>query len=286
MVALPDMYVLTPVDLQKIRTALRRQTETEISLDAGKTAQPVTVTTSEIRGNGFTLPLPPSALLNRQDDRTILIFRNGHWEKWQYFNPTTQRLYKPVFVAEGKPPTIEISGIKMHVTENGAPWKDTRRKVSFLKATHGIVWDTCCGMGYSAMALARLPGVRMVITTEVDPTVLSICRENPWAQDLWRHDAIQVVHANSTQFVRMLRDRTLGAVLHDPPRYALAPELYELPFYQQLHRVLRAGGVLYHYTGNPRKHQEKGLPIRTAERLRKAGFGRVRQCYQGVCARK
>ncbi len=279
-------YFLTPPDLEKLQQVSRTPCPIRISLDIGKSWVEGIIEEQYLKVQDISLPLPDPTLVQSNDFRTILIFRPTGWEKWQYFDPQTNRLYKPVFVKEGKPPTVEISGIKMHVTENGDPWKDTRQKLRFLKSVRGIVWDTCCGMGYSAMGLATLPGVDQVISSEVDMTMLTLCRENPWAVDLWHNPAIQVVQANAAEFVNMIADRSLGGVLHDPPRYALAPVLYEEQFYRQLWRVMKHGARLYHYTGNPRKHQARGLPHRTAERLRKVGFQNVRMCYQGVCAIK
>ncbi len=282
----PPVYFLTPYDIQQILHCLPDGGSTRLSLNLGITTSEVQVTSEHIRVGEHWMPLPASKLLEQGDERTILIYRHSSWEKWQYFNENTNRLYKPIFIKPGAPPTIEISGIKMHVTENGDPAVDTRRKLRFLKGSKGIVWDTCCGMGYSAQWFARLPDVQLVLTTEVDETMLTLCRENPWAQELFESPSIQVIRANAASFVSMLGDHTLAAILHDPPRFNLAPELYEIAFYRELWRVLRTGGKVYHYTGNPRKHQSKGLPIRTAERMTKAGFTRVKLCYQGVCAQK
>ncbi len=279
-------YFLTPVDWKRLQQVGELPANVTLSLDLGRSTTLVRVEGNYFQTDGQSLPMPPSDLLRDDDERTILIFRGDRWEKWQYFDARSGKLYKPIFVAPGKPPTVEISGIKMHVTENSDPLQDTHRKLRFLKGIKGKVWDTCCGMGYSAIGLAQLPGVELVVTTEVDATMLAICRENPWAQPLWEQSTIQVVRANSAVLVRMFRDSSLAAVLHDPPRFALAPELYEMAFYRELWRVLRNGGRLYHYTGNPRKHQAKTLPVRSAERLRQAGFQDVRLCYQGVCARK
>ncbi len=279
-------YFLTPAGILAIAQLKQLPATLHVSLDVEKSTTTIKVNPTNIEVEGTVIPLPPATLLKGDDNRSILIFRGKQWEKWQYFDPESGRLYKPVFVAPGKPPTVEISGIKMHVTENGDPLKDTHQKLRFLKGAKGRVWDTCCGMGYSAIGLAQLPGVSLVVTSEIDPTMLAICQENPWAQPLWHRPDIQVVRANSATLVSMLRDGSLAAVLHDPPRFALAPELYEVVFYRELWRVLRNGGRLYHYTGNPKKHQAKTLPVRTAHRLRQAGFQEVRLCYQGVCARK
>ncbi len=62
-----------------------------------------------------------------------------------------------------------------------------------------------------------------------------------------------------------------------PPRFALAGELYSLTFYRELFRVLRRGGVLFHYVGAPgSKYRGKDLQKGVMERLKEAGFEEMR----------
>ncbi|HSX64897.1 MAG TPA: SAM-dependent methyltransferase, partial [Pseudoxanthomonas sp.] len=68
-------------------------------------------------------------------------------------------------------------------------------------------------------------------------------------------------------------DASVDALLHDPPRFGIAGELYSQVFYDQLARVLRRGGRLFHYTGNPNKLTSgRDVPREVAKRLEKAGF--------------
>ncbi len=61
--------------------------------------------------------------------------------------------------------------------------------------------------------------------------------------------------------------------LHDPPRFGIAGELYSQAFYDQLARVLRRKGKLFHYTGSPNKLTSgRDVPNEVATRLRRAGF--------------
>lgn len=233
------------------------------------------------------LPLPPpNALSKEADERTIWIHKDGRWQKWQYYDPKSGRFFKLVFVKEGKPPTVEISGIKMHVTQNGDPEKDTHRKLRTLRPVSGTILDTCCGLGYSAIHLGRVKDVHMVVTVEKDPTMIAICKENPWSAELWHNPKIHLIAADVSHLIATFPSGRFSAVVHDPPRFALAPELYEISFYREIWRVLRDGGKLYHYTGDPHRKGGRGLPQRARSRLREAGFSKVRLCYQGVCARK
>jgi predicted methyltransferase len=70
-----------------------------------------------------------------------------------------------------------------------------------------------------------------------------------------------------------LPDQSFDAVLHDPPRFGIAGELYSQGFYDHLARVLRPRGLLFHYTGTPNKLTSgRDVPNEVANRLRIAGF--------------
>jgi predicted methyltransferase len=70
-----------------------------------------------------------------------------------------------------------------------------------------------------------------------------------------------------------MADRSVDAILHDPPRFGTAGELYSQAFYDQLARVLRSKGRLFHYTGTPNKLTTgRDVPNEVSRRLRNAGF--------------
>ena len=63
---------------------------------------------------------------------------------------------------------------------------------------------------------------------------------------------------------------SVNALLHDQPRFGIAGELYSQVFYDQLARVLRSGGRLFHYTGSPNTLTSgRNLPHEVARRLGK-----------------
>jgi predicted methyltransferase len=77
--------------------------------------------------------------------------------------------------------------------------------------------------------------------------------------------------------VRELPAASFDAILHDPPRFGLAGDLYSRVFYDELARVLRPGGRLFHYTGTPnRLTSGRDVPQEVAQRLRRAGFSTER----------
>lgn len=281
------VYFLDPLQLHKLRNIPAFPASRKLSLNVGISEIEVLVTAAAIQlPTREILLVPETALLEDIDARTILKWNGSSWEKWQYYDDRSEKFYKMIFVASGKPPTVEISGIKMHVTEDGNPALDTARKLRSLGYVRGKVLDTCCGLGYSAIALAQQPNVTEVYTVEKSPVMLRLCRENPWSQELFTTPKITLIEADTAEIITTLEDNTFSAILHDPPRYTLAPELYEITFYQHCYRVLRQKGRVYHYTGNPQKGRKRGLPERTMMRLKTAGFRIVQQAYQGVTAVK
>ncbi len=280
---MPEYYFLAPPQLRQLSVLPSAPARLELSLDLGRTRQEVEIERGMIvLSNSIKLPLPGPELLAVADARTILICRENAWQKWQRFDEPRNKFYKMIFVAEGAPPTVEINGIKMHVTKDGYPALDTRRKLSALGRVHGHVLDTCCGLAYTARALAAQPGVKRVLVCEVDRNMIGFCRENPWSRELWQNPGIVCHQADAAEFIRTLPDKSLGGILHDPPRFSLAPELYTESFYRECCRVLPAGGRIYHYTGNPHQQKGRSLPEQTIARLKKSGFRKALRCYQGA----
>jgi predicted methyltransferase len=281
------LYFLDPSQREKINTVRELPAGLSLSLDAGFSETMVELNFSGILlPDGMELPLPEKEMLHSDEVRTILIFKDNRWQKWQHFDEQTGKFYKMVFTQPGRPPTVEISGIKMHVTKDSDPSVDTANKLKALGSVKGSVLDTCCGMGYTAIALAKLGSVQEVITVERDPNMVQLCRENPWSRGLFESDKINLLSGNAAEKITGFADRSFAAILHDPPRFALAPELYEESFYRHCCRILQNGGKMYHYTGDPNKAHRSSLPEKTIERLKKAGFRRAKKSYQGVLALK
>jgi predicted methyltransferase len=91
-------------------------------------------------------------------------------------------------------------------------------------------------------------------------------------------------HADVSQAIGQLADASFDALLHDPPRFGIAGELYSEAFYDQLARVLRRGARMFHYTGSPnRLTSGRDVPREVAQRLAKAGF-RAELALDGVLA--
>jgi predicted methyltransferase len=84
---------------------------------------------------------------------------------------------------------------------------------------------------------------------------------------------LTLVNADVAQEIVSLPGQSFDAVLHDPPRFGIAGELYSQAFYDQLARVLKPRGLLFHYTGTPNKLTSgRDVPNEVAGRLRTSGF--------------
>ncbi|CAM5472117.1 class I SAM-dependent methyltransferase [Rhodanobacter lindaniclasticus] len=171
-------------------------------------------------------------------------------------------------------PTFEIDGIKMLPTAKASPLDDARAKVALIEPAGKRVLDTCGGLGYFA-ACCLQAGVAGIHSFEKNADVLWLRTLNPWSPD---PDAsggrLRLEHADVAQAITQIADASVDALLHDPPRFGIAGELYAQAFYDQLARVLRRGGRLFHYTGSPNKLTSgRDVPREVARRLQKSGFG-------------
>lgn len=183
-------------------------------------------------------------------------------------------------------PTFEIDGIKMLPTARTSPLDDAQRKVALVGPAGKAVLDTCGGLGYFA-ACCLDAGAARIDSFEKNADVLWLRTLNPWSPDpgLAEHAGrLRLLHADVTTGITRLADASVDALLHDPPRFGIAGELYSLVFYRQLARVLRQGGRLFHYTGSPnRLSSGRDLPREVARRLQQAGFA-AQPALDGVLA--
>jgi hypothetical protein len=142
-----------------------------------------------------------------------------------------------------------------------------------LCARKGIdMLEICTGLGYASIACLKR-GVRSIVTIEKDKDVLELAKLNPWSQKLFTDDRATVIIGDATDQILAIDDNSFHAVMHDPPRFSMAPELYTTDFYGQLFRVLKRKGILLHYVGSPgAKHRKRDLQKGIMRRLREAGF--------------
>ena len=193
----------------------------------------------------------------------------GVLEPVQLYDGALRRFYKLRAVGEAEAPTLEINGIHMHRIKETTPWRDTLAKVRTLGRLRGAkVLDICTGLGYTAVAALRR-GAAEVTSVEVDENVLRVAEVNPWSRDLSR---VRIIVGDAAEVIKELSDATFTHVIHDPPRFQMAGHLYSAEFYAELLRVLKPGGKLFHYVGEPGRKRGRSYVGGVRGRLVKAGF--------------
>ena len=247
------------------------------SLDLGRSQDEARLEAARWHWRGVAYPYP-----GKLKDRTL------YWWDGEDFEPVSRyrgSLIKLVPTDWGVP-TFEIDGIKMLPTSKESPLDDARRKVALVEPRGKTVLDTCGGLGYFA-ACCLDAGAARILSFEKNADVLWLRTLNPWSPDPDAAEAggrLQLTHADISQAMAQVADASVDALLHDPPRFGIAGELYSQAFYDQLARVLRRGGTLFHYTGSPNKLTSgRDVPGEVAKRLEKAGF-KAQRALDGVVA--
>ncbi|WP_461863996.1 class I SAM-dependent methyltransferase [Thermococcus sp.] len=270
-----EVYFLTSQDARRLLFA---KGGARVNLDLRKTSR---VWLIRIRGDRFIFP--DGSEVEREtieriagDDRSLYFIAGGRVFKAAIAGEHFYKLVPTI------PPTIEIDGIRMHRTKDVTPLEDTLNKVNAVKPKEGeMLLDTCMGLGYTAIEAAKRGAY--VMTVEKDPNVLELARLNPWSRELFHSQNIQVIQGDAFDVVKRFKDGSFDVVIHDPPRFSLAGHLYSEEFYRELFRVLKPGGRLFHYVGNPgRKYRRKDLQKGVMERLRKAGFVGVKRVEEAL----
>jgi len=267
-----------------IKAHNRKSTYTDISLDLGLTKSKVT-----IENNFFIFPDQQKITLEDikkivKKDTICFSIENNSIMPTSIFSEETNNYYKLVPTGKDKWPTIEISGIRMHVTKTMSPKEDTEKKISFILPCIGNVLDTCTGLGYTAIMAAKI--AELVFTIEKDANVIELEKINPYSRELFDNSKIKRVHGDSFEEVKKFKACYFDRIIHDPPRQALSTLLYSDEFYKELYRILRSKGKIFHYTGDP--GSKRGLDIRQgiAKKMAKAGFSNIKRVFNGLVAEK
>lgn len=247
------------------------------SLDLGRASGDAQLHTDAWEWRGKRYPWP-----GKLKDRTIY-----HWDGDEFASVSrySGALIKLVPTEWGAP-TFEIDGIKMLPTSKASPVDDARRKVALVQPQGKTVLDTCGGLGYFA-ACCLDAGAARIDSFEKNEDVLWLRTLNPWSPDpeaATSGGRLRLTHADVSQAITEIADASVDAVLHDPPRFGIAGELYSQAFYDQLARVMRRGGRLFHYTGTPNTLTSgRDVPGEVLKRLQKSGF-KAERALDGVLA--
>jgi predicted methyltransferase len=204
---------------------------------------------------------------------------------FSFFSKDTNKFYNLVSTKDW--PCLQISGIRMHCIKDGVK-ASAIAMASQLNPLKGTILDTCCGLGYTAIMIASHSNVEKVFTFEIDANVLEIAKNNPFSKGLFENKKIFLENKNVFEAIKKFPDNFFDRILHDPPTFALARELYGRPFYTELCRTLKPGGILFHYAGSP--GQKRGIDFQgnTIKRLEETGFLQIKKIpeAQGIRAVK
>ena len=198
-------------------------------------------------------------------------------------------------------PILEIDGLRMHlVKEFKTPLDYSKEVVKALRsetpdARHktkhetrnwklNTVLDTCMGLGYTAIQASS--SCANVTTCEISNAVMELAKWNPWSSELFENENIEIIQGDIAEEIKDMPECSFNAIIHDPPRFSKAENLYSFEFYKELFRVLKIGGRLFHYVGSPGKGKGRKINEEVKKRLKKAGFRKIRYeaKLQGILA--
>lgn len=204
-------------------------------------------------------------------ERGCFVIEGGESCKVQFFSEASNRLYS-LMPTDGAP-TMLVSGIPMHRFKGIDPHRDTLLKIKAIAPVVGQVLDTATGLGYTAIEAAKT--AEHVTTVEIATAALEVARLNPWSQALFDNDEVTQVVGDVYDEIETFEDEAFDRIIHDPPAFNLAGDLYSGAFYGELFRVLGRKGRLFHYIGDLESKSGRVVAKGAVRRLQEAGFMRV-----------
>lgn len=266
------MIVLSHFQTRPLLAARRQQqTAAQVSPDLGLTTVEARVTPEGIVfPGGERVTWEALERITTTENQCFLVTPEGI-ESIQVFSPVTN--WARSLLATPSAPTTVVAGFPMHRIQGTDPMRDTRAKLAAIAPVNGQVLDTATGLGYTAIEVART--AEHVTTIELDPAAIEIARLNPWSQALFDASRITIRIGDVSEVIGEFADRSFVRVIHDPPIFSLAGDLYSRAFYSQLYRVLSAKGRLFHYIGDLSSSSGQRVVAGVVRRLQEVGFQRV-----------
>lgn len=247
------------------------QTVVETSTDLGMSKSSATLSDEGVSfATGERLDWGSLEKISESEVKCYVVSEQGI-EPAQVFSEATGRVCS-LLPTRGAPSML-IAGFVMHRIKDIDPWQHAQRMIAAIAPVSGSVLDTTTGLGYTAILAART--AESVTTIELDPGAQAIARLNPWSRELFTNPKITQMLGDACEVVPTLASDNFHRVVHDPPTFALAGELYSSAFYRELYRVLKRGGRLFHYVGDPESKASGGVTRGVLKRLQEAGFSRV-----------
>ena len=254
------------------------------SMDLGITGCSVEVSDGNAKFPDGTIVENKALQKITKSERGCFEIIDGNAVAIQQFSETTG--YMRSLAATKGAPTMLVSGVPMHRIKNTDPMQDTRNKIDALGPIHGRVLDTATGLGYTAIRAARKAD--KVITVEIDSIGIEIAKRNPWSRELFDKPKIEIRIGDINEVIDTFEPGEFSAIIHDPPTFQFAGELYSLEFYEKMHRVLSRKGTLFHYIADPDSKLGERMTKGVMKRLHEAGFSKVERRAKafGVVAKK
>lgn len=245
--------------------------EPEVSFDLGRTQ-----TRALLSQAGLQLPdgaeLAVDALRAvAENERVCFRIDGGEATPIRSYCSKSERVFQ--LYPTSTSPALWISGFTMHRISGVAPHEGAQAMVDALHPRGGRLLDTTTGLGYAAIYASQCAGE--VVTLEVEPECHSIARQNPWSRELFSTPHLTPRLGDSMEEIQLYPQESFDYVLHDPPAFSIAGQLYSQAFYDQVHRVLRRRGRFFHYVGDPASASGGRVTQGVLRRLKSAGFQKV-----------
>jgi predicted methyltransferase len=151
--------------------------------------------------------------------------------------------------------------------------------VSGLKISNSesTILDTCMGLGYTAISASKSKLVKKVITCEISEAVRLLAKWSPSSGELFeKNGKIEVLAGSAFDLIKEFSDSSFSYIIHDPPRFSHAPELYSSEFYSELFRVSKKGAKLFHYVGSVGIAKGRHIEKETENKLKACGFSKIK----------
>ena len=269
-----NSIVLSHIQIEPILAARQKgQQSIEASPDLGLSTVTVAIASEGVIFPGGEELTWQNIQKIKKSQTNCFLLEDGTLQAIQVFSEQTNRVCS-LLPTRGTPAML-IAGFTMHRIVDIDPMQDTLKKIATISPIVGRVLDTATGLGYTAIEAARTAD--QVVTIELDAGAQQIARLNPWSRGLFDNPRIQQVMGDAFEVVTTFEDESFSRIIHDPPVFSLAGELYSGAFYQQLFRVLKRGGRLFHYIGDLNSKSSGTITRGVLRRLQEAGFSRVVQ---------
>ncbi|MGC9210072.1 MAG: methyltransferase domain-containing protein [Acidilobus sp.] len=260
--------VLSPPESRRAASAEEGST---ITVNAGRDVASVTrtgrIVMLSLGGDAFQVEV--DVLREHSERRSYLAIEKGG--RYYEVEVRSTSYYKLVPVEGSLAPTLEINGIHMHRVKGTTPLRDAMMKVKALGVRpRSRVLEVGTGLGYTSLMASRA-GASVVVSIEADENVLWVAERNPWSWHLASQGFV-IILGDALEVLPSL-EGPFDYIIHDPPRLtSQTGQLYGRRIYEEFYRLLRPGGRIFHYTGEPGRARGRALWADVVERMQEVGF--------------